>query len=72
MITTILSLLEISIKAFHDERQDRFLKRYIKLKKEYQDEINKGLDNRSDYALDKLRIEAELLSELVISEHSNR
>ena len=68
---TILSLLEISLEVFQAERKDRFLKKYLKLKEEYQNEINKGIDEWSDYKLSELRIEAENLAELVIRERNS-
>lgn len=68
---TILSLLEISLEVFQSERKDRFLKQYVKIKSEYQDELNKGIDNWSDYKLSQLRIDAEQLAELVIAERSS-
>ena len=67
---TILSLLEISLEVFQSERKDRFLKQYVKIKESYQDELNKGIDNWSDYKLSQLRIDAERLAELVIAERS--
>lgn len=69
-IELILSLVKISLETFNTERKDRFLKKYVRIKKDYQDELNKGLDDRSDLKLDRLRIEAEQLAELVIRESS--
>ena len=67
----ILSLIKLGLEVFQDERKDKFLKKYLKLKKEYQDELNKGLDDRSDLKLDQLRIEAISLAELVVRERNS-
>jgi len=69
---TILSLLKLSLEVFQGERKDRFLKKFHKIEKEYQDELNKGLDDRSDLTIDKLRIEANQLATLIVSESSSR
>ncbi len=71
-IGLILSLIKLGLEVFQDERKDRFLKRYLKIKSEYQDELNKGLDARSDLELDRLRFDAEQLATLLISEHSKQ
>ncbi len=67
----ILSLIKIGAEIFQDERKDRFLKSYLKIQKEYQNELNKGLDDRSDLKLDKLRFEAIQLAELVVRERNS-
>lgn len=66
----ILSLIKLGLEVFQDERKDRYLKKYLKIKADYQDELNKGLDHRSDLKLDRLQFDAEQLAELLISEHS--
>jgi hypothetical protein len=68
----ILSLVKMGLEVFQDERKDRFLKKYLKIKSEYQDELNKGLDDRSDLKLDELRFDAAALAELIVSEHSKK
>jgi hypothetical protein len=67
----ILSLIKLGLEVFQNERKDMFLKKYLRLQKEYQDELNKGLDDRSDLKLDQLRIEAILLAELVVRERNS-
>ena len=67
----ILSLIKLGLEVFQDERKDRYLKQYNKIKKEHQDELNKGLDDRSDLTLDKLRFEAIQLAELVVRERNS-
>jgi hypothetical protein len=70
-ITLILSLVKLGLEVFQGERRDKFLKKYIKIQGEYQDELNKGLDNRSDLKLDRLRLEAIGLAELVVRERNS-
>ncbi len=67
----ILSLIKIGAEIFQDERKDRFLKSHLKIQKEYQNELNKGLDDRSDLKLDKLRFEAIQLAGLVVRERNS-
>lgn len=67
----ILSLIKISLEVFQDERKDRFLKKYLKIQKDFQDELDKGLDSRSDLKLDRLRLDAIQLAELVIRERDS-
>lgn len=67
----ILSLIKLGLEVFQNERKDKFLKKYLKLQKEYQDELNKGLDDRSDLKLDQLRLEAIILAELVVQERNS-
>lgn len=67
----ILSLIKLGLEVFQDERKDRYLKQYLKLQKEYQGELNKGLDDRSDLTLDLLRIEATGLAELIVRERNS-
>ena len=67
----ILSLIKLGLEVYQDERKDKFLKKYLKLQKEYQDELNKGLDDRSDLKLDQLRFEAIILAELVVRERNS-
>lgn len=66
----ILSLIKVSLEVFQDERKDRFLKKYLKIKEEFQDELNKGLNDRSDLKLDRLRLNAIDLAELVVRERN--
>ena len=71
-LSTILSLIKLGLEVFQSERKDRFLKKYHKIEKEYQDELNKGLNDRSDFELDRLRIQANQLAELIIAESASR
>lgn len=66
----ILGLIKVGLEVYQNETKDKFLKKYIKIKKEFQDELNKGLDDRSDLVLDQLLYDAEELAKLIIQEHN--
>ena len=67
----IFSLIKLGLEVYQDERKDKFLKKYVKLQEEYQNELNKGLNDRSDLKLDQLRFEAIILAELVVRERNS-
>jgi hypothetical protein len=69
-IGTILSLIKLGLEIFKDERKDRFLKKQVKLEKEWMDEISKPDSERSDLTLDRLYFESNNLAKLIISEAS--
>lgn len=64
----ILQVLKLSLEIFKDERKDRFLKQYVKIEKEWNEELAKPDDEQSDLTFDKLYVDAESLAKLVISE----
>ncbi len=66
----ILGLIRVGLEVYQDETKDRHLKRYLKIQKDFQDELNKGLSDRSDLALDRLRHDAEQLAQLIIRERT--
>ena len=74
-IGTLLELLKLSAEIFKAERGDlytRLTKERLKIEKDYQDELNKGLENRSDLTIDKLRYEASQLAELIVASSIKR
>lgn len=68
MITLILQLILVGANIFQDERKDRFLKKQKKLQEEYNEEMAKHSDDRSDLKLDQLQYDIEQLGALIISE----
>jgi hypothetical protein len=68
----VLSVLKLSLEIFKDERKDRFLKKFLKLEKEWMDEISKPDNEQSDLMLDRLHFDAESLAKLVIAEASRK
>ena len=67
-IGMILSLIKLGLEVFKDERKDRFLKKQIKLEKEWMDEMAKPDSDRSDLTLDQLRFDSSELAKLIIAE----
>lgn len=71
-IGLVLGLLKVAIETFQDERRDRFLKKYTKLEKEFQDELSLSDDERSDLTLDRILFECNQLAKLVLAESRPR
>jgi hypothetical protein len=71
-IGLVLELLKVSIEVFQDERRDRFMKKYLKLQKDWQDEMALSDNERSDLTLDTILFDCEQLAKLIISEHSKK
>lgn len=71
-LTLILGLIKLGLEVFQDQTKDKYLKKYLKIQKEFQDEINKGLNDRSDLKLDQLRHDAKQLAELLIRERNSK
>lgn len=68
----VFGLLKVAIETFKDERQDRFLKRYVKLEKEWQDEMAKDDDDVSDLKLDRILFDSIGLAKLVVAETKSK
>lgn len=68
----VLQVLKLSLEIFKGERQDRFLKKFVKLEKEWMNEMSKPDDEQSDLTLDRLHVDAEALAKLVIAESRNK
>jgi hypothetical protein len=66
----ILGLIKLGIEVYQNETRDKYLKQYIRIQKEFQDELNKGLNDRSDLTLDRLRYDAEQLARLLVKGRS--
>jgi hypothetical protein len=67
----VLGLIKVGLEVYQGATRDKYLKKYLKIQKDFQDELNKGINDRSDLELDRLRIDARQLAELLIRE-SNR
>ena len=68
----LFGLLKVSLDVFQGERRDRFLKQYLELEKEWQDEMSLPDGRIDDSKLDSIMLKCRLLSRLVISEHNNK
>ena len=67
-LSLILPLIKVALDVFSNERKDRYTRRFHKIESEYQDEKNKGLNDRSDLKLNELHHEARQLIELIIKD----
>lgn len=63
----ILGLIKVGLEVYKDETRDRYLKKYLRIKNDYQEELNKGIDSWSDLNLNKLLLESEDLARLIIA-----
>lgn len=64
----VLQVLKLSLEIFKDERRNRFQKKFLKLEKEWSDELAKPDSEQSDLMLDRLYFDAEALAKLVVTE----
>lgn len=66
----VLGLIKVGLEVYQGATRDKYLKKYVKIQQRFQDELNKGINERSDLELDRLRIDARQLAELLIRESS--
>jgi hypothetical protein len=71
-LSSVLGLIKIALEVFQDQTKDRYLKKYLRIKEDYDEEIAKGLDNWSDLRLHQLRLDATSLAELIIRERDRK
>jgi hypothetical protein len=71
-LSLILPLIKVALDVFKDERKDRYIRRFNAIEKEFQDELNKGIDDRSDLKLDRLRFDARQLIELIVKDSGGK
>lgn len=71
-IGLVLGLAKIALQIFQDERRGRFSSRLDKIQREWQDEMSKSEDDRSDLELDRLLFESRQLAKLIIDQHSKK
>lgn len=68
----VLSLIKLGLEVFQDVTRDKYLKQYLKLQEDYEDEMAKGLDDRSDLTISRMFADAERLAQLVVAEANKR
>lgn len=66
MVTLILGVLEQSLKLWNSHESTKYLDKLLKLKKEWHEEYNKPLSERSDNALDDIEFELRILADSFI------
>jgi hypothetical protein len=57
-----LGVLKEGLKLWNSKEATKYLDKVIRLEKEYNDEMAKPLDERSDYVLDSVMLELRTLS----------
>jgi hypothetical protein len=67
-ITLALGLAKIAAEIFQDERRGRFLNELGKLEKEWNEEMDKSLDDRSDLAIDRIMRDSNAIYRRIIAE----
>ena len=58
-----LGILKEGLRLWNNREATKYLDRVIKLEKEYYEELNKPLDERSDRRLDSIMLELRILSQ---------
>ena len=61
-----LGILKEGLKLWASKESTKYLDRVIKLEKDYQDEMSKPSDERSDLKLDRILLELRILSQSFI------
>lgn len=64
--TLIFGVLEQSLKLWNSKESSKYLDKMIKLRKEWYEEYNKPLDDRSDVKLDNIELQLRILCESFI------
>lgn len=65
-LSLTLGLLKEGLKLWNNKEATKYLDRVIKLEKDYNDEMAKPLDERSDYRIDTILLELKILSQSFI------
>lgn len=58
-----LGVLKEGLKLWNDKTATKYLDRVIKLEKEYNEEMSKPKDERSDFKLDSILLELRIISQ---------
>jgi hypothetical protein len=67
-ISLLLGLAKVALEIFQDERKGRFANERDKLAKEFNDEMDKSKEDRSDLTLNTILRDTKLLSRRIIEE----
>lgn len=65
-IQLILGVLEQGLKLWNSKEADKYISKLVKLKKEWYEEYNKPLDQRSDIKLDFIELQLRILCQSFI------
>ena len=61
-----LGVLEQGLKLWNSKEADKYISKLVKLKKEWYEEYNKPLDQRSDIKLDFIELQLRILCQSFI------
>jgi hypothetical protein len=64
--TLVFGVLEQALKLWNSKESSKYLDKMIKLKKEWYEEYNKPLDDRSDVKLDNIELQLRILCQSFI------
>lgn len=65
-VKLILGILEQGLKLWNSKEAVKYIDKMIKLKKEWYEEYNKPLDDRSDVKLDNIELQLRILCQSFI------
>jgi hypothetical protein len=65
-LSLTLGLLKEGLTLWNNREATKYLDRVIKLEKDYNDEMSKSLDERSDYRVDSILLELRIISQSFI------
>jgi uncharacterized membrane protein YheB (UPF0754 family) len=65
-VQLILGVLEQGLKLWNSKEADKYISKLIKLKKEWYEEYNKPLNERSDVKLDYIELQLRILCQSFI------
>lgn len=66
MVNLLLGVLEQGLKLWNSHESTKYLDKLLKLKREWYEEYNKPLDERSDNRLDDIEFELRILADSFI------
>ena len=65
-VKLILGVLEQGLKLWNSKEANKYLDKLIKLRKDWYEEYNKPLDERSDVKLDSIELQLKILCQSFI------
>jgi hypothetical protein len=66
MVNLLLGVLEQALKLWNSHESQKYLDKLISLKKDWHEEYNRPIEERSDLKLDSIELELRILSESFI------
>lgn len=72
MVQLILGVLEQGLKLWNSHEATKYLDKLIALKKDWYEEYNRPIEERSDLTLDSIELELRILAESFIQASSRK